>query len=890
MIPSIKTIVFIITQIVLILQIYSITYAQCALKEGTNLVINSNFNIGLQGWMLQKGLYQCSDTSLSTVSYDSDAIKITVDNNYQSCTPFNWRTFISGAMNGNLVQDRSYIFTFRVKTNSAQPVKFDAAVRQASPSYNWIIAFNKLDIVAINQWQQFCKIQFYTDVTTSNIEVAFFFGEVPDGTEIWIDDVYVGESAGYVEEHFIRTNQLGYLIGYPKEARSIDPCNQFFIKNISKGDTIFTGNCLELGPYPDLPAGNPCVSVRDTVWRLDFSSFNILGNYYILADNGYVSHPFTIQNDIYNQLRKDALKFFYYQRCGQATMYQYVGNLAHPACHLQDANAVVKDTLFNSVGVKDVLGGWHDAGDYVKYTFNNAIATVFLARAYLENTNAFSDENGIPESGNGIPDVVDELAYNTVFLLKMQDADSSSPSFGGVHSKVSTEEWNVYSLPHNELQIRYLTPITTISTAGFVAAMCNLYRVFSTITYYQNLAQQTAVAANNAWNYLLSHLQTSIDAVNNPNNQYIKTATYDFYPDMDERLWAAAEMFRTFNNVSAKNFFETNYTYCNNVFLNPAFYSHYSTDGWTCPDTGYHYRQHFAWLGFLSYLEGNDLDNTVQSKLINWLITQADTIRSRTGEDFFSFNLRTWENNYALLYNVPILKKAFELTDDSSYLETIVKILDYILGKNIIDYSFITGFGSRFPVNINHLQTKNDYFTDIMAGALVGGPRANATTNSKSIPLYPTNPNDPDYPLAVYFEPCIIWPKRYADLPYHPYFNEPAINYNAELVYALYSLVPSTSTGISEPISFTETLRLEQNYPNPFNQQTTIHFYLLRHEHVTFKLFDLLGREVATLVDGELNAGEHSIVFDAKGLPSGVYFAQMKAGNVVQRIKMMVVK
>jgi len=84
--------------------------------------------------------------------------------------------------------------------------------------------------------------------------------------------------------------------------------------------------------------------------------------------------------------------------------------------------------------------------------------------------------------------------------------------------------------------------------------------------------------------------------------------------------------------------------------------------------------------------------------------------------------------------------------------------------------------------------------------------------------------------------------------------------------------------------------KLEQNYPNPFNPSTTIRFSLAQRSHVTLKVFDVLGREIATLVEGELNAREHSVNFNAEWIPSGVYFAQMKAGDVVQRIKMMVVK
>lgn len=76
-----------------------------------------------------------------------------------------------------------------------------------------------------------------------------------------------------------------------------------------------------------------------------------------------------------------------------------------------------------------------------------------------------------------------------------------------------------------------------------------------------------------------------------------------------------------------------------------------------------------------------------------------------------------------------------------------------------------------------------------------------------------------------------------------------------------------------------DRIQLYQNYPNPFNPSTTICFALLEREHVTLKMFNLIGREVATLVDGEMAAGEHSVVFDAKGLASGVYFYQLTAGS-----------
>jgi hypothetical protein len=78
--------------------------------------------------------------------------------------------------------------------------------------------------------------------------------------------------------------------------------------------------------------------------------------------------------------------------------------------------------------------------------------------------------------------------------------------------------------------------------------------------------------------------------------------------------------------------------------------------------------------------------------------------------------------------------------------------------------------------------------------------------------------------------------------------------------------------------------------PQILSMSTTVRFSLPQRLHVTLKLFDVLGREVATLVDGEMAAGEHSVPFTAEGIPGGVYIVQMSAGNVVKRVSIVLVK
>ena len=83
---------------------------------------------------------------------------------------------------------------------------------------------------------------------------------------------------------------------------------------------------------------------------------------------------------------------------------------------------------------------------------------------------------------------------------------------------------------------------------------------------------------------------------------------------------------------------------------------------------------------------------------------------------------------------------------------------------------------------------------------------------------------------------------------------------------------------------------LSQNYPNPFNPETIINYQLTMNNYVTIKVYDILGREVATLVNEEKPAGKYSLNFDASKLSSGIYFYRIKAGSFTQTRKMILLR
>jgi hypothetical protein len=83
---------------------------------------------------------------------------------------------------------------------------------------------------------------------------------------------------------------------------------------------------------------------------------------------------------------------------------------------------------------------------------------------------------------------------------------------------------------------------------------------------------------------------------------------------------------------------------------------------------------------------------------------------------------------------------------------------------------------------------------------------------------------------------------------------------------------------------------LRQNYPNPFNPVTTISYHLPLSSHVILKVFDILGREVATLVNARKEAGQYSIRWDASAMPSGMYFYYLQSGNYSKTNNMVLIK
>jgi endoglucanase len=216
-------------------------------------------------------------------------------------------------------------------------------------------------------------------------------------------------------------------VGYDNPAHFV-PGNTYSLVEIATGEVVKEGLLRAWnGSATDQVSG-------DRVWWFDFSDVVTPGKYAVVdREKGIRSIDFSIGDGVYREVMKHALRTFFYQRVGFEKKAEFAGSgWADKSSHLgpgQDPQSRPWPGTRSSPGpsmdpeVRDLRGGWYDAGDYNKYTSWAARNIIVLLRAYQESPTAFSDDLGIPESGNGIPDILDEVKWGLDWLVRMQNSD-----------------------------------------------------------------------------------------------------------------------------------------------------------------------------------------------------------------------------------------------------------------------------------------------------------------------------------------------------------------------------------------------------------------------------------------------------------------------------------
>ena len=246
---------------------------------------------------------------------------------------------------------------------------------------------------------------------------------------------------------YLVVDQFGYLPDSAKVAVIRSPRQGF---DAAEGSTFNPGPVYQLidnttgrvvlskppSPWQD---GRTDAASGDRVWWFDFSAVQTPGSYYVLDPrSGQRSPRFKIDHQVYREVLKQAVRTFFYQRAGMAKSPQHAGKgWADGASHLgplQDSHCRRYNAKADASTERDLHGGWYDAGDYNKYTPWTAAYIVGLLKAYEATPAAFGDDTNIPESGNGIPDVLDEVRWGLDWLERMQNSDGSVLSIVGLAS------------------------------------------------------------------------------------------------------------------------------------------------------------------------------------------------------------------------------------------------------------------------------------------------------------------------------------------------------------------------------------------------------------------------------------------------------------------------
>ena len=523
-------------------------------------------------------------------------------------------------------------------------------------------------------------------------------------------------------------------------------------------------------------------SSQEHIGTVDISSLDDEGNYTFETIGKTID--FSISTDGYDALSEASLKYYYYNRASQELEETYAGPWARPLGHEDDQVRVHSSAASADRPTGTIISspkGWYDAGDYNKYIVNSGISTYTLLAAYEhypEYYNALKID--IPEQGNALPDLLDEVIWNLDWMLSMQD-----PFDGGVYHKLTGLNFSGIVMPHQYNATRYVVQKSTSAALNFAAVTAIASRVFADFEDIKpGYSAQLIDASKRAYTW----------AKENPTRYYnqpsdVKTGEYGDNFVLDEFDWAASELFIT---TGESNFgSDINEIQIGNGVPN-----------W----------QYTAPLALISLTaNAQELGSSINMDIIqNKLLFTANQLRSTTNESPMRVamgndnNDFVWGSNGNAGNQILLLIRAYDITGDESYLDAAHVAMDYLLGRNGTGFCYVSGFGKTSPKNPHHRASEADNVADPVPGMVAGGP----------------NPGQQDgcsgyissSPAGSYVDSWC----SYAS-------NEVTINWNAPLAYAVNALrfYQNGTPTSTEDISAVQIDQLKV-FPNPGKNQIQI--------------------------------------------------------------------
>ena len=538
----------------------------------------------------------------------------------------------------------------------------------------------------------------------------------------------------------IKVDQAGYPLDGPKVALVAAPAETFQLRRASDNAIVFQGR---LEP----PMSDPATG--DRVQTADFSALRQPGSYYLDVPGVGRSFAFAVNNNVFERAYYLAMRAFYGQRCGTAVdLGPEFPGYSHPICHQHGEF----HPSSGAKGPRDNLGGWHDAGDYGRYMVNSGVSTATLLWAWeIYGPRLERIQLHIPETGNGTPDILNEARWNLEWMLKMQDGD------GGVWHKQSSVSFPGFiapeqdALPSEVIGTGSFPYKSTCATADLAAVAAIAARVYK--PYDAHFAGRALQAARRAWNWTEKYPDVTFK-----NPPGVSTGVYADANCGDERLWAAAELWRTTGDAAFQEFFLKHYAEQLPGLDSPPL------ENWNAMGPK------ALWTYALSTRKGADAG--AARAIRERTLAAANAIAARTRANPYHVSLKAGDyvwgsNGVAAEYGMELLI-ANLFAPNPAFADAARDNLHYLLGRNAFSLSWVTQVGEHPFQHPHHRPSGDGQHTAPWPGLLSGGPNA----NRQDAVLQALPDHTP--PARVYSDQTA----SYAS-------NEVAINWQASLVFLL---------------------------------------------------------------------------------------------------------
>jgi hypothetical protein len=573
----------------------------------------------------------------------------------------------------------------------------------------------------------------------------------------------------------IHVNQEGYVPSFPKKAMvgyylgnkgelEVDVSAGFKLINARTGAVVHTGALTlrqDVG-YTTTP------KPYQKVLQADFSSFTTPGEYQLVVPGLGASLPFVINEGIAMAFHRTYAMGLFHQRCGVECALPFT-RFTHVACHTMPSevpsgpgydgtwNVIASETSgaknnarhtapqmvseatmlypFVNKGKIDVTGGHHDAGDYSKYTINVAHLVHQLAFTADSIGGAKALDNlGLPNSGDGISDILQEAKHESDFLAKMQDAD------GGFYFLVYPKDrrYEYDAIPGVPIQ-QVVWPKTTAVTAAGVAALAQMASSPTFKAAYPAEAASYLAKAKLGWQFLVNAI-----AKHGKDGAYQKITHYgDSFMHDDELAWAACEMFLATGEAQYAQKLQE-------WFPNPA---DPSTHRWSWGRLFEGYGnaiRSYAFAARSGRLPASALNASYLAACENQITLAGDdqtrwSKESAYGSSFPDHTKRIVNAGWYFSLDAACdIAAAYQLNPKAEYIEALVANMNYEGGTNPVNTTFISGLGLKRQRELVNQWALNDQ----RALPPIGYPSGNIVGGYSWLGTYGSELNELSFPLA----------------------------------------------------------------------------------------------------------------------------------------------